>query len=252
MAAREAIRHVPAHDDPVRPPGRPRRRRVRRLLAVVCLLGLVVVLAGVALTVSLTSRLDRIEGAFDGLPTRPASAPGETIVMVGTRPGGSADVEWLPGQQSIDSVMLVEVDQEGRTVSVGALPQLDGIGPSAASAPPRDLVAAVESWSDRRVDHVMAIDWSTFARLAADNDIDATYRYGSGPDLQLDYLRQVVDGVLHAELRKQPLDLYRALRLTAGGTAVDDGWSALELDLFVLHLRNLRSHEITFSTASSG
>ena len=96
-----------------------------------------------------------------------------------------------------------------------------GLGARPASA----SVAAVESTVGRRVDHVMAIDWQTFAALAADNDVDAAYRYGSAPVAQHDYLRLVLEGTLHAELRKQPLALYRALRTTASGVAIDDTWS---------------------------
>jgi hypothetical protein len=110
-------------------------------------------------------------------------------------------------------------------------------------------VAAVESWSGRRVDHLIALDWRTFAQLAADNGVPATYRYGSARGAQHDYLRDVLEGTLHAELRKQPLDLYRALSTVAGGAAVDDEWSLLEMDRFVLHLRDLRSADITFSRA---
>ena len=99
------------------------------------------------------------------------------------------------------------------------------------------------------VDHVLAIDWQTFAELAVENDVDATYRYGSAPVDQHDYLRLVLEGTLHAELRKQPLALYRALRTTASGVAIDDTWSVAELDLLVLHLRDLRSADISFAAA---
>ncbi|HSF37934.1 MAG TPA: hypothetical protein VLA70_17540, partial [Nocardioides sp.] len=102
----------------------------------------------------------------------------------------------------------------------------------------------------RRVDHVMTIDWQTFAELAADNDVDASYRYGSTPVAQHDYLRLVLEGTLHAELRKQPLALYRALRTTASGVAIDDTWSVAELDLLVVHLRDLRSADINFAAAA--
>ena len=118
--------------------------------------------------------------------------------------------------------------------------------------PPSATVAAVEDWSGRRVDHLVAIDWRTFVRLAGDNGVDPAYAYGSGPAVQHDFLRRVLEGTLHAELRKQPLNLFRALLTTADGTAVDDGWSVIELDGMVLSLRNLRSHEIAFSMARPG
>ena len=227
-----------------------RRPRLRRLLAVVTLLGVLGLAAALVLNLSLAGRMGRIDGAFDGLGERPPPAPGETILMVGTRPGGDEDVSWLPGDQSVEAVMLVEVQADGRSARVESVPlpydDRVGLGARPASA----SVAAVESTVDRRVDHVMAIDWQTFATLAADNDVDAAYRYGSSPVAQHDYLRLVLEGTLHAELRKQPLALYRALRTTASGVAIDDTWSVMELDLLVLHLRDLRSADISFATAA--
>lgn len=249
--------HVPAPRHTWDPPEAPpplvptRRRRVREVLGTLMVLALVPLVALVGTNLYLVGRLDRIEGAFDGLRDRPAAAPGETLLLVGTRPGGRADVGWLDGVQSIESVMLVEVDQDGVRVDVGSMPLLDGIAASAGTGRPSEAVAAAEAWSGRRVDHLLALDWRTFAQLAADNGVPDTYRYGSPAAAQHDYLRAVLEGTLHAELRKQPLNLYRALSTVAGGAAVDDDWSLLEMDLFVVHLRDLRSADITFSTARS-
>jgi hypothetical protein len=231
-------------------PSRGRRPRSRRLLALAALLVVLGVATAVVLNLSLTHGMGRIDGAFDGLDERPPPVPGETILMVGTRPGGGEDVSWLPGEQSVEAVMLVEVPPDGRSAHVASVPMpyddRVGLGDRPASA----AVAAVESTVGRRIDHVMAIDWQTFADLAADNDVDAAYRYGSVPAAQHDYLRLVLEGTLHAELRKQPLALYRALRTTASGVAVDDTWSVAELDLLVLHLRDLRSADISFGATA--
>lgn len=246
---------APRHswDPPASPPPlAPRRRRVREVLGTLLVLSLVPLVTLVGINLHLVGRLERVEGAFDGLGERPAAAPGETILLVGTRPGGRADVGWLDGVQSIESAMLVEVDPDGVRADVASLPLLDGIAASARTGRPARAVAATESWSGRRVDHVLALDWRTFAQLAADNGVPATYAYGSGTSVQHDYLREVLEGTLHAELRKQPLNLYRALSTVACGAAVDDDWSLLELDRFVVHLRDLRSAEITFSTARAG
>ncbi|MCY4726956.1 hypothetical protein NYO98_11770 [Nocardioides sp. STR2] len=226
-----------------------RRPRPRRVLAVAALLGVLGLGVAVLLDLSLTSRMGRIDGAFDGLGDRPPAQPGETILMVGTRPGGEADVTWLPGEQSVEAVMVVEVTPDGRSARVESVPVPYDERAELGGQPASAAVAAVESTLGRRVDHLMAIDWQTFADLAADNGVDATYRYGSTPVAQHDYLRLVLEGTLHAELRKQPLALYRALRTTASGVAVDDTWSVLELDLLVLHLRDLRSADITFTAA---
>ena len=248
--------HLPAPRHSWDPPGAPeplasapRPRPVRRLLTTLAVLGLLIGLVVVALHVSLLARLDRIDGAFDGLGARPAGVPGETILMVGTRPGGRADVPWLPGDQSVESVMLVEVGADRTQVRVESLPLDDALAASMSSSLPSDSVRAVESWSGRRVDHLMAIDWRVFAQLASDNGVDPTYAYGDSLGVQQTYLRTVLQASLHAELRKEPLNLYRALSTVAGGAAIDDGWSILELDRLVFSLRDLRSRQIEFFRA---
>ncbi|RYB94889.1 hypothetical protein EUA93_11335 [Nocardioides oleivorans] len=244
-----------ASDPPLapEPPTRRRRSVVRRLAWVVAVLVLVVALAGILANAVVVGRLERIDGAFAGLTDRPPEAAGRTFLMVGTRPGAAGpDVPWLDGDQSVEAVMLVEVAADGLSARVDTLPASSGVRATAADERPSATVAAVEAWSGRRVDHLIAVDWDTFARLAATNGADPAYVYGSGPEVQHEYLQQAMEATLHQELRKRPLDLYRALSTTVDGTAVDDGWSVLEMDLLVLGLRNLRSLDITYAMAQPG
>ncbi|QSR32565.1 hypothetical protein CFI00_19120 [Nocardioides sp. S5] len=214
------------------------------------MLGLVGVLVVLATNVALVSRLDRIEGAFAGLSDRPPPDEGQTILMVATRPGGTGnDVPWLVDEQSVEAVMLVEIPPDGMSAEVATLPASSRVRPHVNQPAPSSSVAAVEAWSGRRIDHLIAIDWTTFVQLADVNAVDPSYVYGSGPAAQHDFLRRVMEGTLHAELRRQPLDLLQVLSTTADGTAVDDEWSVVALDAVLLSLRNLRSHEITFSMA---
>ena len=225
-------------------------RVVRRLAVLVLALLLVMVLVGIGVNVALVGRLDRIDGAFDGLPGRPPSAAGQTIVMVGTRPGTSgSDVPWLAGEQSVEAVMLVEVPEDGLSVDVQSLPGRSGVGPLAATSSPSAVVAAVEGWSGRRVDHLVAIDWETFARLSAREGVEADYAYGSRASVQHDYLQVVVENSLHTAMRSRPWQVYGMLSAAVDGTAVDDDWSLVELDRLVLELRDLRSQNIRFAIA---
>ena len=175
---------------------------------------------------------------------RPPPRRGETILMVGTRPGGPAPTcRGSHGEQSVEAVML-DRGPAGRCRpgSSRSLPlraascrrrapaaaQRDASppsrpGPAARRPPGRDRLADLRPAGRRQRRRP-----------------DAT-RYGSRPAVQHDFLRAVLEGTLHAELRKQPLDLYRALSTTADGTAVDDEWSVVELDGCVFSLRNLRS-----------
>lgn len=247
MALDTDVRPVPGG---VRGPGRrSRRARGRRLVVAALGLGLVLGLLGVVANLALVGRLERIEDAFAGLAERPAGAPGRTFLTIGTRPGGAGgpDVPWLAGEQSVEAVMLVDVAADGLSAQVETLP--DSSGAVGASSRPSDTVASVESWSGRRVDHLVAVDWTTFVRLAEHNGVDPTYAYGSRPSVQHDFLRRVLEGALHQELRKHPLDLYRVLSTTVDGTAVDDDMSVLELDALAFSLRDLRSNDISFATA---
>ncbi|WP_210438715.1 hypothetical protein [Nocardioides xinjiangensis] len=222
-------------------------------------MGTVVVLVAVvaALEVSVVGRLDRIEGAFADLGARPPAAAGETVLMVGTRPlqanpasadAAGGDVSWLPGEQAVESVMLVEIADDRRRVEVVSLPLeeelVDAVGAAA-----RTSVAAVETGTDRRVDHVMAVDWQMLRELGYLSRTPLHYRYGSSPGEQQDFLQPVLRNTLHAEMRREPWNVYQVLRAASGGTALDDTWSLLELHALLLSLRDLRSADITFSTA---
>lgn len=230
-------------------PTAPVRRHVRRARRVVVLAAVLVVMAAVAVNATLLDRIDRIDGAFDGLGERPASAPGETILMLGTRSDDAADIAWLTGVQSVEAVMLVEIDPDGTAVQVLTLPVLAELAASFASDSASETVVAVESWSGRRVDHLLALEWRTFGELAADNQLSIPYRSGSPPRVQHTYLQRVLQGTLHTELRRRPVDLYRMLHTTASGAAIDREWSVLELDHLFITLRGLRSRQITFAMA---
>lgn len=226
-------------------------RVVRRLLVVVLLAA---VITAVVVNVVVAGRLERIDDAFAGLSARPPEAPGRTILMVGTRPGseGGPDVPWLEGEQSVEAVMLVVIAEDGRSARVETLPARSRVADVATTARPADLVGSVETWSGQRVDHLAAIDWQTFDRLAEHNGVAASYSYGSSPRAQQDFLKVVMEGTLHAEMRTHPFDLYRAISTTVDGTAVDDGWNVLELDRLLFSLRGLRSHGITYAMAAPG
>jgi hypothetical protein len=63
-------------------------------------------------------------------------------------------------------------------------------------------------------------------------------------------LRRVLEDTLHAELRKQPWRLHQMLGTVADGTALDEEWSLVDLDLLVVSLRDLRSADIHFAMAA--
>lgn len=234
-------------------------RAVRRLgLRLVGLGLLVVLIAVVALEVNVVARIDRIDDAFTGLGDRPPSASGETVLMIGTRPrpAGGTDrattaVPWLADERAVESVMLVEIAEDRRSVELVSLPLAADLVRSVGEAPAAS-VDSVERLTGRRVDHLMAVDWMMLEQLGADNGTPATYRLGSSPEAQQAYLRPMLENTLHAELRKEPWNLYRVVRTAASGIAVDDEWSLVELHGLLFSLRDLRSANIGFATAAPG
>lgn len=231
---------------------RVRRSRWITVSVSLVLIGLLLV---AVLNVHLVGKAERIPGAFDGLASRPPEAPGLTVLMVGTIPGGAehdasrADVPWVPGSQSLESVVLVEIAEDRRHVEVLALPVGAAMRAAVAEPAASTIVAAVEAWSGRRVDQLLALDWTALESLARERGSSATYEVGSGLPDQLAFLRTVVTDSLEAELRREPLALYRALSTTASGAAIDEAWSLLDLDRLVISLRNLRTAQITYGRA---
>ena len=222
----------------------------RRALWLLAAATLVVVLVGAGLNVGVASRLTRIEGAFDGLGARPEPTSNETIVMIGTAPARADEIPWLPGDEAVESVMLIDIAADRQSVQVTALPLGPELRVAATSERPAAAVAAVEEQVGWRIDHLMAVDWRMLSDLATANGVETPYRFGSGRRAQLDYLDELLEATLHTELRTQPVTLYRHLRTVAGGVALDDGWSLFELDLLVLSLRDLRSAHILLTSAA--
>lgn len=225
------------------------RRVARRLLVAGGVSLALLLVAGLVLNLRLMGHLDRVEGAFDGLATRPRDTDGTTVLLLGTLPGASgAPVEWLADRPTLESVMLVDIPPgTPRHVSVESLPVGADLERSVTAVRPGATVGAVEAISGRRVEHLVVVDWSSLQRLADDNGSGTTYAPGSGIEAQQTFLEEVLEDALHAEMRKQPWSLHAALDTVSRGMAVDEEWSMLELDLLVLSLRDLRSAEIEFS-----
>ncbi|MFC7221032.1 LCP family protein [Streptomyces polyrhachis] len=174
---------------------KPARRRTRRtrlvLLTALTLLGL-----GLALVLGsswwayehYTGRVDRIPGAFPtNVPesARPQeSAGGQTYLLVGIDrrsdlPTTGADaggaVQWKPGAQRSDTMMLVHIPQDRDNAYVVSLPRdswvpVPGHGSAKLNAAfswggPPLLIDTVQRLTKVKVDHLAVIDWSGFKKL---------------------------------------------------------------------------------------
>lgn len=167
------------------------RRRDRKAL-----LGLLACTAVIASVVSGTlvwaqSKIPEVrhtEPAFVGLENRPARASGPAedavnVLLLGTDrrsevpttgEGAGADA-WVAGEQRSDTMMLVHVAADRRSVQVVSLPrdswvQVPGHGPAKVNAAyslgglPL-AVETVENLTRVRVDHVAVVDWEGFKAL---------------------------------------------------------------------------------------
>ncbi len=225
-------------------------RTARRLLAIFACLALVPLVVLAAFDLRLSSALTRIDGAFDGLGVRPAAATdgSVTMLMLGTGDGtaNSPELTWMSGDPTVVSAMFVTVSGDRSQVNVDWLPLrgrvLDGVSDGA----PSSSVAAAESWTGRRVDHLAVVEWSALSELGRDNGVPLELAAGAGRGAQQAFLREVLEDTLHAEMRKEPWTLYNALHTVAEGMAVEEGWSTFDMNRLVFSMRNLRSFEIVF------
>lgn len=152
---------------------------------------------------------------------------------------------------------------------------------------PHLTVQTVEALTGVWIDHLAVVDWSGFAELtdaaggvtvsvpetvrdsargitwtAGEHRLDGEQallyvrqRYGlPGGDLdrvrrQQVFLRRLLEASLHAEMRKDPAQLYDFLETVTQHVSVDEGWSVNEMRRLVFSLRNLRTAQIRYVTA---
>ncbi|WP_141014252.1 LCP family protein [Nocardioides sambongensis] len=143
---------------------------------------------GLAWAHSRVPEVHRTEPAFAGLTDRPPRAEGTAgeamnILLVGTdrrsdvaTTGTDALAEsWLPGEQRADTLMVVHVSADRRTVQVVSIPrdswvQVPGHGRAKVNASyswgglPL-TVETIEDLTGTRIDHVALVDWTGFAAL---------------------------------------------------------------------------------------
>lgn len=223
-------------------------RTARRLLAILACLALVPLVVLAAFDWRLTSALTRIDGAFDGLGDRvPAATDGSvTMLMLATGDGTATSpaLQWMPDDPTVESVLFVTISGDRRQVNVDWLPLRGRVLAGVKDGAPSASVAAAESWTGKRVDHLAVVDWATFSALGRDNDVPLELAAGAGRGEQQAYLREVLEDTLHAEMRKEPWTLYNALHTVAEGMAVEDGWSTFDMNRLVFSMRDLRSAQI--------
>jgi hypothetical protein len=259
------------------------RRRLRVLLVVVVVAGLVSVgLAWLAVR-HIDHAVTRVPMALDARGGRPGDSPSLDVLLVLTAPpgGSGAPLDWAQAGPTA-SVMLVHVDADRRGLGMVALPDLVASGLAAQG--PEQVAEAVEQTTGVHLDHVAVLRWSALADLidAADGvvvelpggvpgwepglrtldpqeawsfvrDYPGPEPGAEGEARRMQYLlRLVLEGTLHQEMARNPWQLVRFLDDVAHGLVVDTGWQLGEMRRDVWDLRHLRSFDIRFVVAPPG
>lgn len=68
----------------------------------------------------------------------------------------------------------------------------------------------------------------------------------AGTHRQQYFLHTLMDDILHQELRKEPIAVYRILDTVSRGLSVESGWSSGNMRNLSVSLRNLRSAKIAY------
>jgi hypothetical protein len=152
----------------------------------------------------------------------------------------------MPGHPRVESALFVTIAGDRLEAYVDWLLLGDSMLAALSDSEPSASVAAAESWTGKRVDHLAVVEWSAFRHLGRDNDVRLDLPPGASRSAQQTFLRTVLEDSLHSEMRKQPLALYRGLHTVAEGMAVERGWSTYDMNRLVFSLRNLRSARIAF------
>jgi len=164
----------------------PRRRRGRRIAAVLgaLVLALAMLSIGTVFAVSegLGNNIDRVPGAFAGIDeaTRPAVSDSLTFLLVGTDtrsdvPTTGTDADGGIGRDRSDVLMLATVDPGRTTASVVSIPRdswvdipgrgMNKINAAYALGGPSLLIETVENLTQLRVDHFGVIDFAGFESM---------------------------------------------------------------------------------------
>jgi len=298
---------VPGLQEPADPPSA-RRRRILRALAVlaVCTLVGVLALAGVALYYArkFDHNVARINGVFTAIPpeTRPAKAAakaqnfllvGSDVRAPGATTGSGADSS---GNGRSDTLMIIHLAADQKSAAVISIPRdswvdIPGHGKNKINAAyafggPSLLVQTVESLTQIRIDHYLAIDFAGFAAMTDavggvsvvipidSYDSASRKRWKAGPQRMngkdaLLFVRQRhglpggdFDRIRHQDLFLQalmtkttgagqlanPLALTRLLTAVTTSLSVDSGLTSGALRSLALSLRGLHGSAVQFMT----
>ncbi|TXR56366.1 LCP family protein [Quadrisphaera setariae] len=300
-------------------PRAPRRRRWARLVLVVAGLLVVALAAGAVALWRAAPEVGHLGDPFSTIPAaeRPsvdaAAGTAQNILLIGSDsrangdgsdedgPDGSAGVpagqeaDWTRGGQRSDALAVLHLSADGRSAAMVSIPRdswvpVPGYGTTKINAAfayggAPLAVRTVEQLTGVRIDHVVAIDFSGFARVTdalggvricvpqAVSDHLGTVAAGCqvmdgqqaltyvrqrktlpGGDFdrerrQQNWVRSVIAGATDRDLLSDPVKLTAVVRELAASVRTDDALGEPQLLSLALDHRDLRTDDVAFLQA---
>lgn len=292
-----------------RAPRDPRRRRTGRLVLAVAAGVVVALVASAAALWSSVPAVGHLGDPFASIPAaeRPAvdAAAGraQNVLLIGSdsRANGTdasdagQEADWTRGGQRSDVLAVLHLSADGRSAAVVSIPRdswvpVPGYGTTKVNAAfayggAPLAVRTVEQLTGVRIDHVVAIDFSGFARVTdalggvricvpqTVSDQIGTVAAGCqvmdgaqaldyvrqrktlpGGDFdrqrrQQNWMRSVVAGATDRQLLSDPVKLTAVVRELASSVRTDDGLGEAQLLALALSHRELRADDVAFLQA---
>lgn len=295
-------------------PRAPRRRRWARLVLVVAAVVVVALVAAAAALWSTAPAVGHLGDPFSSIPAaqRPAvdaaAGKAQNVLLIGSdsraNGDGSADgadapagqeADWTRGGQRSDVLAVLHLSADGRSAAMVSIPRdswvaVPGYGTTKVNAAfayggAPLAVRTVEQLTGVRIDHVVAIDFSGFARVTdalggvricvpkTVSDEIGTVAAGCqvmdgaqaleyvrqrktlpGGDFdrqrrQQNWMRSVVAGATDRQLLSDPVKLTAVVRELASSVRTDDALGEPQLLALALAHRDLRADDVAFLQA---
>jgi anionic cell wall polymer biosynthesis LytR-Cps2A-Psr (LCP) family protein len=259
-----------------RPPGRRRRRRMKRVLIWAPVAVLVVIMAGAAGLYAgashLSGNIQRLPGVFamvDHTSRPPPGVAGSMTILItasGTMPadrgGNGVDNSSQAPSQRSGLIALIHINAGQRTGAVVAIPpdatvpvpghQAMQLQDTLTVGGPALLIQTVEGFTHVRIDHYAVVDFQSLGSVIDQLSSAAAMAYARQAGISEDDRVQRQQSVIRALLDKlaagDPVTRYGPLNAFTKALSVDSNFSSLQLVSLADHLGSISGARATLVT----